>query len=134
MEARTTQLASDDLVNAVAERRQLFVARPGMDDYRFLELTGADAAAGGPGNLSILVRSENPQRLTLMEEFLHGTQSKIWGDPGVDVGGAETAFREWQVRDFMNRHTQMFGWDADEKAVLQSELKYWAQKVGKTTP
>lgn len=131
MEARATRLASNDLVNEIAGRRQLFVAQPGTDEYRFLELTGADAAAGGPGNLSILVRSQNPQKLTLMEEFLHGTQSKIWGDPVSDVAGAETAFREWHVRDFMSRHAQMFGWDTDEQAVLQSELEYWAERAGK---
>lgn len=117
METRKTLAASDDFVKAVAERRNLFVAKPCTDDFKFLEMTGADASAGGPGNQSILVRGENPQRLTLMEEFLHGTQSKRWGDPMTDVTGADTAFREWHVRDFMSRHSRMLGWDASEKAV-----------------
>jgi hypothetical protein len=129
-EVRQTQPASRELFDAVSARRDVNVAKPGSDDYRFLELMGADAAAGGPGNLSVIVRSERPQRLTLMEEFLHGTQSRIMGDPMVDANGAATAFREWHVRDFMNRHNRMLGWDADELSVLRSELKYWeAQKI-----
>lgn len=131
MEARQTRAASDGFVKAVSERRNLFVAKPGTDDFKFLQMTGADASAGGPGNLSILVRGDNPQRLTLMEEFLHGTQSKRWGDPVMDVTGADTAFREWHVRDFMSRHSGMLGWDASEKAVLKTELDYWAAKAGK---
>ncbi|PZE12972.1 hypothetical protein DMX10_13465, partial [Pseudomonas sp. 57B-090624] len=128
---RQTQAASNELMAAVSERRQVFVAKPGTDDHKFLEMTGADASAGGPGNLAILVRSENPQKLTLIEEFLHGTQSKIWGEPGVDVDGAVSAFREWHVRDYMSRHSRMFGWDAQEKSVLQTELAYWAQRAGR---
>lgn len=109
----------------------MLVARLGTDEFKFLELMGADASAGGPGNLSILVRSESPARLSLTEEFLHGTQSRIWGDPMLDADGAATAFREWHVRDFMNRHSRMFGWDQSEQAVLQSELKYWATTAGR---
>ena len=126
-DARVTQSASDALVNAVRSRRDVLVAKPGTDDLRFLEMIGAAASAGGPGNLMILVRSNNPPRLTIIEEFLHGTQSRLWGDPSADVNNTSTAFREWHVRDFMNRHSRMFGWDAQEKIVLQSELDYWTQ-------
>lgn len=129
---RQTQAASPEFFEAVSARRNVTVAKPGSDDLRFLDLMGADASAGGPGNMSILVRSEAPQRLTLTEEFLHGTQSKMWGEASLDAAGAETAFREWHVRDFMNRHSGMFGWDANELQSLQTELKYWAEKAGKS--
>ncbi|MFC0156124.1 hypothetical protein ACFFJ4_21815 [Xanthomonas dyei] len=112
----------------LSRRGEMFFAQPGADDYRFLELMNADAAAGGPGNLSIIVRSESPQRLTLMEKCLHVTQSKIWGDPMLDASGAATAFREWHVRDFMSRHSRMLGWDQSKRTVLNSELKYWAEQ------
>jgi hypothetical protein len=124
---RQTQAASSDLIDSVSSKRNLFVAQAGSDDLRFLEIVGADAAAGGPGNLSIIVRGEQPQKLTLIEEFLHGTQSKIWGDP--DTGVATTAFREWHVRDFMYRHQSMFAWDADELSVLGTERKYWSEQL-----
>lgn len=132
MDFRQTQAASPEFFQAVSARRDVTVALPGSDDMRFLDLMGADASAGGPGNMSILVRSDAPQRLTLTEEFLHGTQSKLWGDASLDADGAETAFREWHVRDFMNRHSSMFGWDADELKSLQTELQYWAVKAGKS--
>ena len=90
-------------------------------------MVNADAAAGGPGNLSIIVRSERPQKLTLIEEYLHGTQSKIWGDP--DTNPATTAFREWHVRNFMYRHQAMFSWDANELSVLEMERNYWAEQL-----
>lgn len=103
---RQTQVASPELVQSIASKRNLFIAKLGSDDFRFLEMVNANAAAGGPGNLSIIVRSERPQKLTLIEEYLHGTQSKIWGDP--DTSPATTAFREWHVCDFMYRHQNMF--------------------------
>ncbi len=60
---RQTQSASQELIDTVSSRREVYVAMPGSDDLKFLEMTGADAAAGGPGNLSIIIK-ENPQRLT----------------------------------------------------------------------
>ncbi|MBU1441566.1 MAG: hypothetical protein KJ832_09720 [Gammaproteobacteria bacterium] len=59
----------------------------------------------------------------------------VIGPKGVllqQADGAETAFREWHVRDFMNRHSRIFGWDAGELRSLRSELQYWAAKAGKT--
>ncbi len=128
-EARQTALASKKFVDLVASRRDLQVAVPGTDEFRFLEMVGADASAGGPGNISILVRSDRPQRLTLMEEYLHGTQSKLWGDP--DTSAATTAFRKWHVRDFMYRHKTMLSWTPDEISVLKIEKDYWQKQLSR---
>jgi len=47
------------------------------------------------------------------------TQTKIFGEPSLDVTGADEAFREWHVRDFMSRHSSMLGLDAQEQPCLR---------------
>jgi hypothetical protein len=67
--ARTKgSIASQELIDRISKDRQVFVAKDGTDDLKFLDMMQADASAGGPGNLSILIR-EDPQKITLIEEF-----------------------------------------------------------------
>ncbi len=78
----------------------------------------------------ILLR-ENPAKLTVVEEFLHGTQvkyakgNKIPIEASVGIDKSYEIKVEWQVRDFMYRHKKIFGWNEAELGVLKSELDYW---------
>ena len=64
---------------------------------------GAEAAAGGPGRLAILLR-ENPSQAAAMEEFLHGTQDRLGIIERLGEDGAES-----HVKDFMARHSRLLG-------------------------
>jgi hypothetical protein len=49
---------------------------------------GAEANVGGPGHLHILLR-ENPSKAAALEEFLHGTQSRLGIIDRLGAEGAE---------------------------------------------
>lgn len=55
----------------------------------------------------------------------------MWGDPALEVDNTVKNFREWHVRDFMDRHQKMFEWDVDERSVLKIELQYYRNLVEK---
>ena len=129
-EVRNTGEVSDELLQKVKLRRDVVIAKKGTDDYRFMEFSGSDGSAGGIDNKHILLR-ENPAKLTVVEEFLHGTQvkyakgNKIPIEASVGIDKSYEIKVEWQVRDFMYRHKKIFGWNEAELGVLKSELDYW---------
>lgn len=107
-------IASAELLDAVRSKgRELTFAVPNSEEYRYLQLQGVEAAAGGPDLLHILTR-ENPTRLAVLEEFLHGTQKRIGL---IDKVGSEVA--EVRVKDFMIRHSRMLGLADNEVTVLE---------------
>ncbi len=128
---RNTEVVSDELLEKVKSRRDVVIAKEGTDDYVYLtELMDADGVAGGEGNMNILLR-EKAAKLTVVEEFLHGTQvkfakgNKIPIKASVGYGNSYINDVEWQVRDFMYRHKGIFGWSEIELKVLKEELNYW---------
>jgi hypothetical protein len=78
---------------------------------RILDYFGAEASVGGIDNSSIILR-ENPGKAAVLEEFLHGTQSRLGIVDRLGTSGLGSA--ETHVKDFMIRHQRMLGLsDAD---------------------
>ncbi|GMU56415.1 MAG: hypothetical protein AMXMBFR33_55610 [Candidatus Xenobia bacterium] len=74
---RGVEPASPQLLARMSKHgRTVDIAAEGSDDMRFLDMCGAEASAGGPGNQSILLRPE-PSKAAALEEFLHGTQARL---------------------------------------------------------
>jgi hypothetical protein len=109
--------ASSELLTSVGSKRSLVIAAPGSDELRMLDYFGAEASVGGANNSSILLR-QNPSKAAVLEEFLHGTQSRLGivdrlGNSG--LGSAET-----HVKDFMIRHKSMLGLSNEDVQILQT--------------
>lgn len=107
---------SQELLAAVGNKRSLIIAMPGSDDLRMLDYFGAEASVGGINNTSIIVR-QSPSKVAVLEEFLHGTQSRL----GVidRLGTSSFGSAETHVKDFMIRHQKMLGLSADDVRILQ---------------
>jgi hypothetical protein len=113
--------ASQALIDRVGSKRDLFIAKKGSDDLKFLDMSGAEAAAGGPTLTSIIVR-EDTSKAALLEEFLHGTQhgvgvTKRLGGLGTDA--ATTSAIEGHVKDFMIRHQKLLGLSPADVNILE---------------
>jgi hypothetical protein len=86
---RTTEAASEDLLRAVEGKgRTITYALPGSEELRYLDYMGANANVGGPTMTDILLR-QNPTKVEVVEEFLHGTQNRLGIIDRVGVRGAE---------------------------------------------
>ncbi|MGO4502617.1 putative Ig domain-containing protein [Dyella sp. 2YAF14] len=108
--------ASPELIDSVAGRRTLVFAQEGSEDMAYLNWMQAEANVGGPDYTHILLR-DNPSKAAVLEEFLHGTQSKLGivdrlGPQG--FGSAET-----HVKDFMIRHQSMLGLSSEDVQILR---------------
>ena len=97
---------SPELISAVSKKRDVVIAQPGSEELRMLDYFGAEASVGGDNNTHILLR-ENPSKAALLEEFLHGTQSKLGITDRLGTSGLGSA--ETHVKDFMIRHQKMLG-------------------------
>lgn len=75
----------------------------GEEALRYLDSMKAEANAGGPGQMHIILRPD-ASKATVLEEFLHGTQSKLGIIERLGVAGAEK-----HVVDFMQRHAKLLG-------------------------
>src|ERR1700754_884865 len=98
--------ASPELLAAVSEKRSLIIAQPGSDELRMLDYFEAEASVGEVDNSSILLR-QNPSKAAVLEEFLHGTQSRLGIVDRLGTSGYGSA--ETHVKDFMIRHQGMLG-------------------------
>jgi hypothetical protein len=92
--------ACEALLKAVESKREVVYAEPGSDDERYLNYTGSLGATGGPDCMQITLR-QNPRKITVLEEFLHGTQWKLGIIRNVGIRKAEV-----HVKDFMCRQSQ----------------------------
>src|SRR5262249_53593476 len=69
--------ATDELLAAMkAKGRTVAIAREGSEELRYLDHMGAEANVGGENLTHILLR-EDPTKIAALEEFLHGTQSRL---------------------------------------------------------
>lgn len=96
--------ASPELLSAISKKREVVIAKPGSEELRMLDYFGAEASVGGPNNTHILLR-ENPSKAAVLEEFLHGTQTKLGITERLGTSGMGSA--ETHVKDFMIRHKKM---------------------------
>ena len=104
--------ASQKLIEAVRKKgRTIDIVKQGSDDYLYMQKHGWEANAGGENLTHVLLR-ENPSKVALLEEFLHGTQYKsgIIKDFSAKYGGdLEAGMREAEVhvKQFMIRHQKL---------------------------
>ena len=108
--------ASPELISAVSKKRDVVIAQPGSEELRMLDYFGAEASVGGANNTHILLR-ENPSKAALLEEFLHGTQSKLGITDRLGTSGLGSS--ETHVKDFMIRHQKMLGLGDEDVQILQ---------------
>ncbi len=98
--------ASSELISAVANKRAVVIAKLGSEELCMLDYFGAEASVGGVNNTHILLR-ENPSKAAVIEEFLHGTQTRLGIADRLGTSGLGSA--ETHVKDFMIRHQKMLG-------------------------
>ena len=108
--------ASSELISAVANKRDVVIAKPGSEELRMLDYFGAEASVGGVNNTHILLR-ENPSKAAVIEEFLHGTQTRLGITDRLGTSGLGSA--ETHVKDFMIRHQKMLGLSDEDIQILQ---------------
>ncbi|MFC3121518.1 hypothetical protein, partial [Agaribacter flavus] len=108
--------ASPELLSTVSKKRDVVVAQPGSEELRMLDFFGAEASVGGTNNTHILLR-ENPSKAALLEEFLHGTQTRLGITERLGTSGLGSA--ETHVKDFMIRHQKMLGLSDEDVQILQ---------------
>lgn len=108
--------ASPELLSAVSKKRDVVVAQPGSEELRMLDYFGAEASVGAANNTHILLR-QNPSKAALLEEFLHGTQSKLGITDRLGTSGMGSA--ETHVKDFMIRHQKMLELSDEDVQILQ---------------
>ncbi len=114
--------ASEELIKAIRRKgRVVEIIKPGTDEYAYMELFGFEANCGGENLTHILVR-ENPSKVALLEEFLHGTQSKAGIINKFTIqhsGDAQAGMLEAEkhVKNFMIKHKDL--------------LKLWPEDVEK---
>ena len=113
---RGIEPASSELISAVSKKRDVVIAQPGSEELRMLDYFGAEASVGGANNTHILLR-ENSSKAALLEEFLHGTQSKLGITDRLGTSGLGSA--ETHVKDFMIKHRDMLRLGDEDVKILQ---------------
>lgn len=117
---------SSDLVHAMEQKgRRIHLAEPGSEEWLNLEKGGCSAKVVYPFCNEIFAKQGGP-RVSLIEEFLHGTQQKlgILDDPFLP-----NQFPEIHVKDFMLRHARMLGLKENDVILLEELKKKAIQKM-----
>ncbi len=110
--------AASDVYNVqISGKRDVVIATPGSEELRMLDYFGAEASVGGVNNAHILLR-KNPSKAAVIEEFLHGTQTRLGVTDRLGTSGLGSA--ETHVKDFMIRHQRMLGLGAEDVQILQT--------------
>ncbi len=113
------QPASPELFEAIKNKgRTVKLAVPGSESFLHLESVGAEGAV-----INNLITVKSPgTKITVLEEFLHGTQNKI-----CSFGDTPAVIREIHVKDFMIRHADLLRLNDREvtqlKAIKQAEVE-----------
>ncbi|MBZ0187884.1 MAG: hypothetical protein K8F91_16680, partial [Candidatus Obscuribacterales bacterium] len=118
------QKASPELIRNMEHKgRDILIAQPGTDEFRYLISEGLEGSAGNADLMHILLRSE-VKKITALEEFLHGTQGKI----GI-TKMVPREIVEYRVKDFMIRHSKLLGLDQNDLDVLSVLRETEAEKA-----
>ena len=89
------------------------------EDLRFLDTMGAEAMVTGDAN-EIMILRPGPSKIAALEEFLHGTQTRL----GIIPAGISTSDQvivnaaEYKVKDFMIKHSSMLGLNSADTGAL----------------
>ncbi|WP_335918972.1 hypothetical protein [Shewanella algae] len=108
--------ASPELISAISKKRDVVIAKPGSEELRMLDYFGAEASVSGVNNTHILLR-ENPSKAAMIEEFLHGTQSRLGITDRLGTSGLGSA--ETHVKDFMINHQKVLGLGDEDIQILK---------------
>ena len=94
-----TEPITEDLVNAMRNKgRKIDIAVKGSDDYRYLKSIGAEGSINTGVPNHILIR-EDASKSTLLEEFLHGTQTRLGIVDRLTPQGAEINVKDFMIRN-----------------------------------
>lgn len=109
--------AEPRLLKAVESKgRQIEIAVPNSDFARHLESVQADASVFVTiGESDIILLKPNANKISVLEEFLHGTQRCI---PSLEREAR--VILEVHVKDFMIRHKRLLGLSENDVAVLEA--------------
>ena len=100
---RGTELVSAELLSAVESKgRTITYAIPVSDELRYLDYWRANANVGGENMTDILLR-QNPRKIEVLKEFLHGARKRIGLIDKIGVDAAEI-----HVKEFMRRNQKPF--------------------------
>jgi hypothetical protein len=114
---RGTEPADASLLRVVEKKgRTLVIATQGSEELRYLQFMDAHANVGGE-ELTHIILKEDPRKIEVLEEFLHGTQKRIGLVDELGVRGAEA-----HVKRFMVRHRRLLGLADADVEVLQAML------------
>ncbi len=114
---RGIELASAELLEAARRKgRTIVIAKEGSEELRFLRYFGANANAGGE-RLTHIILLEDPRKIEVLEEFLHGTQMRI----GI-VDREGVLYAEIHVKRFMLRHRRLLGISEADAQVVRAML------------
>ena len=106
--------AAGDLLQSVEQKRTVRFAQPGSDDERMLDFIGAAGSfAVDLDGMSILLRLE-PAMITVIEEFLHGTQYQLGLFEAMNREECEV-----HVKSFMLRHPVRLRLSRNDRAALE---------------
>ncbi len=106
--------ATPELLEAVGKKRAVSYAVQGSDELKFLDMRNAEAASFGTEDI---ILRPNPSKAAVLEEFLHGTQTKLGITDRLGTTGLGSA--ETHVKNFMIRHQKMLGLGAEDVRRLQ---------------
>lgn len=110
----------EDLIAAIeSKERTVTIAEPGTEHWTGLEVARANAKVIYPDCADIIVRKGAP-RMSLLEEFLHGTQQRIGLLEKWESENIPRQIPEIHVKDFMLRHARMLGLDENDQMILQA--------------
>lgn len=105
--------ASDDLMEAIGKRRDL---RTGQDIEKILDMQKAEASMFE--GTDIILHRSSPSKAAMLEEVLHGTQSKAGIVERLGKQGAEV-----HVKDFMLRHSKLLKLIPEDVKILEKLLE-----------
>ena len=119
------QKATPTLLDGMRNKgRTIIMAEEGSDDLARLKATGASGSfIMTDQDEMIMTLPEQPNKIAALEEFLHGTQTKL--------GTTQRLSAEIEVKEFMLRHANMLGLSENDSIVLQAMKNQEIERLSK---
>ncbi len=120
--------ADPKLIKAMSTKgREFLIAEPGGELDAHLISSKAEASVfPGEGQPHIVIIKPQASKVSLLEEFLHGTQKSL----GIlDNPAIPRQYAEVHVKDFMLRHRRMLGLSGDDIELLEQLKQVEIEKL-----
>lgn len=111
------QASAEWLARVESKGRTIHYALPDTDDLRYLDYMRANANVGGEELTNILFR-QDPRKVEVLEEFLHGTQKRIGLIGKIGVKAAER-----HVKELIIRHQRLLSISPHDVDILKEMLR-----------